>query len=79
MDSTMETNATGLRRNLYNILDRVIESGEPAVIHRKGHILTVAEKRANRLDRLDPHSITSGDDEALVHMDWSAEWRGGEF
>jgi len=69
--------ASELRQNIYRILDRVLETGEPVVIERKGRRLRiVAESAPKRLERLrpDPGYLVSDADD-LVHVDWSAEWR----
>ncbi len=43
--------ATQLRAQLYGVLDRVIESGEPQRLDRKGHRLLISlESGGSRLD-----------------------------
>ena len=69
--------ATTLRADLYGILDRVLETGEPALVERKGkQLLIVPAAPASKLSRLEkrPGFIT-GDPRDLVHLDWSSEWR----
>ena len=69
-----------LRQNIYKLLDRVIETGEPLEIKRKGHVLRITEdkpfsKLANIQKReafVDPED--EGDD--IAEMDWSKEWHG---
>jgi len=69
--------ATRLRQNLYAILDEVIESGIPVEIERKEHILKIVpEKPSSRLSRLKRHSVIKGDPEDLVHLNWTALWKG---
>jgi antitoxin (DNA-binding transcriptional repressor) of toxin-antitoxin stability system len=72
----MPVNATNMRKNLYRILDRVAETGEPVEIDRRGRLLLIVPAgRAARLGGLEPHpSYIAGDPDALVHLDWSAEW-----
>ena len=71
--------ATKLRQNLYNILDSVIDTGIPVEIERKGSILRIVpERKVSKWDRLQEHSIVTGDPEDLVHIDWSNEWSGSE-
>jgi antitoxin (DNA-binding transcriptional repressor) of toxin-antitoxin stability system len=67
---------SGLRANLYRILDRVLETGVPVEIRRKGRCLRIVPKEGKRLELLKPHpGFIPGDPEALVHMDWSDQWR----
>ncbi len=73
----MSITASELRQNIYRLLDQVIESGVPLEIERNGHRLRVTSVDAPpKLDRLIEHEdYIVGDPEALVHMDWSSEWR----
>lgn len=72
----MEMTASALRRDIYRILDRVIETGEPVVVERKGrHIRISAEEAPSRLDSLVPRpDVVIGDSADFVHLDWSSEW-----
>ncbi|MBI2373537.1 MAG: type II toxin-antitoxin system Phd/YefM family antitoxin [Deltaproteobacteria bacterium] len=73
----MAVNATELRRNLYRLLDHVLESGEPLEIERRGHRLrlVLATPEARKLDRLVPHpDALTGDADEIVQMDWSGQW-----
>lgn len=65
-----------LRANLYRILDRVLETGTPVEIRRKGHRLRIVPERSGKLDLLKPHpDFIRGEREDLVHRDWSDQWR----
>jgi len=65
-----------LRANLYRILDRVLESGEPVEIERKGRRLRITMEAPGKLGTLRPHpGYLKGEPDDLVHMDWSREWR----
>ena len=66
-----------LRNDLYRLADRVLDTGEPLEIARKGRTLRlVVEPASDRLDRIQPiPGLISGDPEALVELDWSDEWR----
>ena len=65
-----------LRQNLYRILDRVLETGEPVEIWRKGKRLRIVREESGRFEALRPHpDYLRTDAEELVHMDWSEEWR----
>jgi len=65
-----------LRENLYNILDIVIEQGEPVEIVRKGKTLRIMpEQRSSRLDKIIAKKITSTDDAMLINSPWEGEWK----
>lgn len=65
-----------LRRDVYRLLDEVLESGEPLEIERKGRLLRIVpDQPTSKLARLRPHPGTIiGDPEDIVHMDWSHYW-----
>lgn len=67
---------SALRADLYRLLDRVLDTGVPLEIERKGARLRIAPvEGTRRLDRLRPHpDYLRGDPEAIVHLDWSDEW-----
>jgi len=67
---------SALRADLYRILDRVLDTGEPVDIKRKGKLIRIASVSPSRLSLLEPHpEAVNGDLESLAHMDWSTEWR----
>ena len=72
----MEMTASALRRDIYRILDRVIETGEPVVIERRGRRIRItAEEAPSRLDALVRRTdVVVGDSNDFVHLDWSSEW-----
>ena len=75
----MPISVTKLRANLYEIVDRVIETGMPVEIERKGERVRLEPaKPKSKLQKLarNPSTIV-GDPEDIVHMDWSAEWSEG--
>lgn len=74
---TRSYSISSLRANLYRLLDRVLETGEPLEIERKGARLRITTlEGGDRLARLRPHpDYLLGDPEDIVHLDWSAEWR----
>ena len=66
---------SSLRADLYRILDRILETGMPVEILRKGHRLRIQPEYPGKLDLLKPHAgFIKGDREELVHMDWSGQW-----
>ena len=72
----MAISVTKLRANLYEIVDRVIETGVPVEIERKGEKIRLERaKPKSKLQKLarNPNTIV-GDPEDIVHMDWSSEW-----
>lgn len=72
----MTIHDTELQNNLYSILDRIIETGDPVIIERNGYQLTIeAKKSRSKFERLTKHDILNGDPESIVHMDWSDEWK----
>lgn len=72
----MKVTASQLRSNIYRLLDQVAATGTPLHVERKGRRLQIACADApSRLSGLVRHECITGDPEALVHSDWSAEWR----
>lgn len=73
----MRVTASGLRQDIYRILDLVLETGEVVEIERKGKVLRIMPPEPlRRLDRLPRRDAIVGDPEDLVHLDWSEEWSG---
>ena len=73
----MRFTATGLRANLYRVLDRVAKTGVPVEIERDGKILKIVPAGArDKLAGLKRRKrYLAADPESLVHIDWSGEWR----
>ncbi len=69
--------ASRLRADVYRVLDRVLETGVPAEVERRGKILRIVPaEMGGRLKRLVPRpSFIKGDPEDLVHLDWSSSWQ----
>lgn len=71
----MTVNASNLRKNIYRLLDHVLETGEAIEINRKGRRLKIiAEDQPSKLSRLTRHNCLQCDPEEIVHLDWSKEW-----
>jgi hypothetical protein len=68
--------ATALRADLYRLLDRVLATGVPIDVERRGRRIRIAPvDSGSRLERLQPlPGLVAGDPEELVHLDWSDEW-----
>jgi prevent-host-death family protein len=66
-----------LRANLYQVIDRVLETGEPVVVERRGRrVRLVPEQPGSKLANLRPHpDFIKGDPDDFIHMDWSGEWK----
>ena len=65
---------TGLRNNLFKIVDQVIKTGTPQHIERKGHRLKIVlEGKKSKLDNLKPHDCIVGDPSDLIKIK-VAEW-----
>jgi antitoxin (DNA-binding transcriptional repressor) of toxin-antitoxin stability system len=69
--------ATRLRSELFNVLDRILETGEEVEIERNGRLLRIAPKKAPRAwERLvERPGAISGDPDDLVAVEWSQEWK----
>jgi prevent-host-death family protein len=53
---------TALRQNLFNIIDRVLATGEPVEIERHGkRVLITPEQGAGKLSRLKKRTLIKGD------------------
>ena len=70
--------ASKLRQDIYRILDRVLETGEPVIVERNGRRIRItADEAPSRLDSLVRRpDVVVGDSEDFVHLDWSDEWTG---
>ena len=76
----MAVTASQLRADVYNLLDRVLETGVPLEIERSGRILRiVADNPGGWMSRLEREprreGVTAGNPDDLVHIDWSGDWK----
>jgi len=72
----MMLTASKLRENIYQVLDQVLETGVPVEIRRKGKTVRIVPAEAvPKLSRLAPRDYLRVDPEAIIHLDWSSEWR----
>ncbi len=73
----MVLTASKLRSDIYRILDRVLETGQAIEVQRKGRrVRIVPVDPPTRLARLRTRDLLTDDDpDAIVHLDWSGEWR----
>lgn len=72
----MQVTASGLRQNIYKLLDQVIKTGRPIEIIRKGKKLKIIPVEPKpKLENLKKREIIKCDPDELVHIDWSDEWK----
>jgi hypothetical protein len=68
---------TALRSQLFKIVDRVIETGMPVEIERKGHKLKIVlEEKKSKFDNLKRRNCIVGDPDELIDLEvgeWSEE------
>ncbi len=70
----MAITASELRRNIYRLLDQVIESGVPLRIKRGDHVLSIAtEVGPTKLEGLPLRALFSCEPDALVHRPTQSE------
>ena len=76
----MSITPTELRKNIYRLLDEVIETGRPIVVERRGRRVRISVEPGDerRVEGLPRHDCIDGDPDDLVHMDWSHLWEGGD-
>ncbi|MDP2309892.1 MAG: type II toxin-antitoxin system Phd/YefM family antitoxin [Pseudomonadota bacterium] len=75
----MRVTASQLRADVYNLLDAVLQTGEPLEIERGGQLLRIVPARAGSwVDRLRVREgVVVGDPEDLAQLDWSSHWDPG--
>jgi len=73
----MTITPTDFRKDLFNLLDSILESGKVLEINRNGHIFKVVPpKKSSKLDKLIAHpDAVVGNSDDFVSMDWSSEWK----
>ncbi len=72
----MIISTSALRQNLYKLLDKVLETGIPLEIKRKGKIIKIMPpEESDKLSNLKRRDIINCDPDELVHIDWSSEWK----
>jgi hypothetical protein len=77
----MKVTPTKLRQNVYAILDKVLETGVPVEVVRKGKILKIIpELKKSKFDN--PPKLPRawvGDPMDIFKIDWMKEWREPEI
>lgn len=69
----MDITPTELRRDLYRLLDEVLDSGLPLSIHRRGRVLRLVpdSPSTSLLDRIDGNAdALVGDPDDLAEWEW---------
>lgn len=73
----MIVTASKLRANIYNVLDKVLDTGIAVEIHRRGKILKIVPVQGkSKLSNLKKHDVLNVPFDDIVHMDWSDQWKG---
>ena len=81
MSDPTRLTASKLRANVYRVLDQVLETGVPVEIERHGRRLRIVADTSvrgpapSKLTRLKARAYLRGAPDAIVHVDWSREWR----
>ena len=66
---------SNLRADIFRLLDKVIETGHPLEIERKGQVLQIIPRESvSKLSKLVKHDCILCNPEELVHMDLEKEW-----
>lgn len=73
----MTVTPTDFRKDLFKLLDSILESGKTLEINRNGKIIKVVPpKKQSKFDKLKAHpDAVVGDSEDFLSMDWSGEWK----
>ena len=68
---------TTLRQQLFKVVDRIIKTGVPVEISRRGHKLRIVPvAKTSKLARLTPHKAIIGNPEDLVEIK-AGKWQKG--
>ncbi len=68
--------ATELRRDVYRVLDRILETGTPQEILRRGRRLMIvpSEPKRRRFENAPKHEVLNCSFEDLVATSWEHSW-----
>lgn len=68
-------NPSALRANIYKVLDRVIATGQPVLVQRKGQLLQISPpQKKSRLSRLKKKKIFLDNPADLAEIKWDQAW-----
>ncbi len=73
----MTITPTDFRKDLFKLLDMLLDTGKVLEINRNGQIFKVIPpKKVKKLDKLIPHKdAATGESDDFVSMDWSDAWK----
>ncbi len=73
---SQQVSHTNIQEDILQLLDKVLSTGVPVEIERKGKRLLISPaKKRRELDCLEKHpEFIVGNPDDLVHIDWSSEW-----
>ena len=75
----MKVTATKLRSELYQILDRVLATGESVEVTRAEGTVVIkpllSEKRSRKRKPQPNPNLVVGDPDELIHFDWVSHWK----
>ena len=68
---------TELRQNIFREIDKVIETGQPIEIERKGRKLKIMleEKKTKLSTLLKRDNVVNCSDDELIYNDWLKDWK----
>jgi hypothetical protein len=66
-----------IQEDILRLLDKVVKTGVPLEIERKGKRLLISPAKKHRdLDCLENHQdFVVGNPDDLIHIDWTSEWK----
>ena len=66
-----------IQKDILKLLDKVVKTGIPLEIERKGKRLLISPAKKHRnLDCLEKHQdFVVGNPDDLIHIDWTSEWK----
>ncbi len=72
----MVVTTTELRQNLYNLLDQLIQTGQPIEIKRKNKVLKIIiEPPKSKLDNLKKRDVLNCKPDEIINNYWESEWK----
>ena len=67
---------SALRKDIYNMLDRVLETGKILEVKRKGEILKIIPpKKVSKLSKIKVLDILACDANDIITNNWEKEWK----
>jgi len=67
---------SALRKDIYNLLDRVLETGKILEVKRQGEILKlIPPKKVSKLSKIKVLDILACDANDIITNNWEKEWK----